>query len=73
MKLVPIPTGQRPVAEIARDFVAESAESEAFNTILVVTDRFRKVQHYLPAKTTSAAADVANEYINAICRLHGLP
>jgi len=55
------------------DFVGELPESEGFNAILVVTDRFTKVQHYLPAKTTWTAADVAATYINEIWRLYGLP
>ena len=72
-KLVPMLTGERPFEELAMDFVGELPELEGFNAILVVTDRFTKVQHYLPAKTTWTAADVANAYINEIWRLHGLP
>ena len=65
-KLVPIPTGERPFEEIAMDFGRELPESEGFNAILVVTDRFTKVQHYISAKTTWTAEDVANSYINDI-------
>ena len=72
-KLVPMPTGERRFEEIAMDFVGEIPESEAFNTILVVTDRFTKVQHYIPAKTTWTAENVANSYINHIWKLYGLP
>ena len=68
-----MPTGEQPFEEIAMDFVGELPESEGFNAILVVTDRFTKVQQYLPAKTTLTAADVANAYCNEIWRLHGLP
>ena len=68
-----MPTGERPFQEIAMDFVGALPESECLNAILVVRDRFTKVQHYLPAKTTWTAADVANPYINDIWRLHGLP
>ena len=73
MKFVPMPTAERPFYEIAMEFVGELAESESFNAILVVTDRFTKVRHYLPAKTTWTAADLANAYINEIWRLHRLP
>jgi len=55
------------------DFIGELPESEGFNTILVVTDRFTKVQYYIPAKTTWTASDVAAIYINKIWRLYGLP
>ena len=72
MKLVPMPTGERPFEEIAMDFVEELLESEGFNAILVVTDRFTKVQHYIPAKTTCTAEDIADSYINDILKLYGL-
>ena len=53
--------------------VGELPESEGFNAILVATDRFTKLQHYLAAKTTCTAADVANAYMNEIWTLPGLP
>ena len=68
-----MPTGERPFEEIAMDFVGELLESKGFNAILVVTDRFTKVQHYILAKTTWTASDVADAYINDIWRLYGLP
>ena len=55
------------------DFVGELPESEAFYAILVVTGQFTKVQHYIPAKTTWTAEDVADSYINDIWKLYGLP
>ena len=42
-KLVPIPTEEHPFEEIIIDFVKELPESEGYNAILVVTDRFTKV------------------------------
>jgi len=71
--LVPIPTGERPFEEIAIDFVGELPESEGFNAILVITDRFTKVQPYIPPKTTWTAEDVANIYSTEIWRLYGQP
>ena len=68
-KLVPMPTGERHFEEIEMDFVEELSESEGFCAILVVTDRFTKVQHYIPAKTTWTAEDVADSYINDIWKL----
>ena len=50
-KLVPMPTGERHFEEIAMDFVGELPESEGFNAILLVRDRFTKVQHDIPAIT----------------------
>ena len=65
-KLVPMLTEERAFEEIAMDFVGGLPESEGFNAILVVTDRFTKVQHYLPGKTTWTEADVTNTYIYKI-------
>ena len=71
--LVPMPTSERPFKEIAMDFVRDLPESEGYNAILVVTDRFNKVQHYIPAKTTWTAENVADSYINDIWRQYDLP
>ena len=62
-KLIPMPTGTKPWQEIAMDFVGELPESEGYNAILVITDRFTKMQHYIPALTTWTAKDVANAFI----------
>ena len=51
-KLVPMPGVERPFQEIAMDFVGELPESQGLNTILVLTNRFAKVHHYILAKTT---------------------
>ena len=68
-----MPTGTKPWQEIAMDFVGELPESEGYNAILVITDRFTKMQYYIPALTTWTAKDVANAFICHIWRLYGLP
>ena len=68
-----MPTGGRAFEVIAMDFIGELPESEGFNALLIVTDRFTKAEHYLRATTTCTAADVAKAYIKEIWRLHGLP
>ena len=72
-KLLPMPTGVRPWEEIAMDFVGELPESDGWNAILVITDRFTKMQRYIPAKTTWTAEDIANVYITDVWRHYGLP
>ena len=67
-----MPIVERLFAAIAMDFVAELLESEGFNAILVVTDQFTKVQHYIPAKTNYTTENVANSYINDMWNLSGL-
>ena len=64
--MVLMPTREHPLEEITIDFVGELLVSESFNAMLVVTDRFTKVQYYIPAKTTCTAKDVAVSYINDI-------
>ena len=71
-KLVPMPTGERPFEGIKMDFVEELPDSVGFNTILVIMDCFIKVQHYILAKTTCTANDIADVYINKIWRLYTL-
>ena len=68
-----MPTGSLPWQEIAMDFVGELPDSEGFNAILVITDRFTKCQRYIAAKTTWNARDVADVLINEIYRFYGLP
>ena len=67
-----MPTGERSFKDIAMDFVGELPDSEGCNAILVVMDQFTKVQHYIAAKTTWTAEDVAYAYINNIWKLHNL-
>ena len=62
-----------PFEEIAMDFVGELPESEGYNAILVVTDRFTKMQLYIPAKTTWTSKDVANAYLCEAWKHFGLP
>ena len=42
-KSIPMPTGNQLFEEIVMDFVGELPESEGYNAILVITDRFTKV------------------------------
>ena len=69
---MPILTRERLFEEIAIDFIGELLESEDFNAILIVTDQFTKVLHYIPVKTTWTAEEVANSYINDIWKLYSL-
>ena len=68
-----MPTGTIRFQEIAMDFVGKLPDSEGFNTISVITDRFTKLQIYIPAKTTWTSEDVANAYLCEVWKLFGLP
>ena len=62
-KLVLMSIEEHSFAEIVMHFVRELTESEAYNTILVILDQVTKVQHYIPAKTTSTVEDLADSYV----------
>ena len=68
-----MPIGERPWEEIAIDFIGELPESDGYNAILVITDRFTKMQYYIPAKISRTSEDVANAHLCDIWRLYGLP
>ena len=72
-KTIPNLVGNQAFEEIAMDFIGELLESEQYNAILVITDHFTKVQHYIPVNTNWTSADVADTYICYIWRLYGLP
>ena len=72
MHFVPRPTGEQHFEEIAMNLVGELPESKGFNTIVVVTDQFTKVQHYILPKTSHSANDITNAYIKDIWKLYGL-
>ena len=55
-----MPTREQPFKEIGMEFISELPESEVFNAMLVVSDRFIKEQHSIAAKTTCTAEDVAD-------------
>ena len=59
--------------EIPMDFVRELQELTGYNTILVVTDWFSKVWHYILAKTPCTAEVIADFCINNIWKLYRQP
>ena len=67
-----MPSGLHLWEEIARDFIGKLPESEGFNAILIITDRFTKIQPYIPVLTIWTASDVANVYICYIWKHYGL-
>lgn len=44
-----------------------------WDAIWVIVDRLTKPAHFLPIKKTDVAEELAQEYINTIIRLHGVP
>ena len=40
---------------------------------MVVVDRFTKIAHFIGLETDATAKDVADTFLQEVCRLHGLP
>ena len=72
-QLNPIEPPLRPWEEITYDLITGLPESEGFDAILTVVDRFSKMAHYIPTTSRATAVDIANLFITHIWKLHGLP
>ena len=47
--------------------------SKGYDSIWVIVDRFTKVAHFLPVKTSYTARQNAQLYLDRIVSLHGIP
>ena len=47
--------------------------SKGYDSIWVIVDRFTKVAHFLPVKTSYTARQYAQLYLDRIVSLHGIP
>ena len=72
-KLQPLPIPEQPWKFISYDYIPDLPESNGFNAILVVVDRFTKMAHFVPARTNDTAEITAMRIRRNIWRLHGLP
>ena len=56
------------------DFVMGlSKTKKGFDSVYVNVDRFRKMAHFLPCKTTHNACAIANIFFREVVRVHGIP
>ena len=71
--LQPLPIPFQPWRHIEMDHILDLPTCNGFDSILTITDRFSKMTHFLPARSTDTAKDLANIYLHQIFRLHGRP
>jgi RNase H-like domain found in reverse transcriptase/Reverse transcriptase (RNA-dependent DNA polymerase)/Integrase zinc binding domain/Integrase core domain/Chromo (CHRromatin Organisation MOdifier) domain len=72
--LAPLPVPTRPWRSISMDFIVSLPVSPSGNdAIFVVVDRFTKMAHFVPLRTTADAPDVAQLFFQHVFRHHGLP
>lgn len=71
--LVPNPIPSGPWQEISVDLIVGLPDSQGYDSILVVVDRFTKMFHALPTMSTITSEGLARLYRDNVWKLHGLP
>jgi len=67
-----IPSGKWE--DVSMDFIVSLPNtSKGYDSIWVIVDRFTKVAHFLPVKTSYTARQYAQLYLDRIVSLHGIP
>jgi hypothetical protein len=71
--LQPLPILVGAWQDLTLEFIEGLPNSEGFNYILVIVDRFSMYAHFIPLKHPFTALQVAKALLNVVARLHGLP
>jgi hypothetical protein len=71
--LQPLPIPEQAWRHVTMDFITGLPKSEGKDVIMVVVDRFTKYSHFVALNHPYTAKVVAKEFMNSICKLHGIP
>ncbi|MBW0524753.1 hypothetical protein O181_064468 [Austropuccinia psidii MF-1] len=71
--LKPLSILSGPWSSLSKDFLTQLPLSKNFDSILVVVDRFSKMEIFIPTYELITALDVAQNFISHVFSKHGLP
>nr|GEZ56092.1 hypothetical protein [Tanacetum cinerariifolium] len=71
--LQPLPIPNKTWESISMDFSKALPRSQGYTIIFVVVDRLTKYAHFMSLSHPFTAAEVAQEFLDTVYKLHGLP
>jgi Integrase zinc binding domain len=71
--MAPLPTPLGPWEWTQLDHITRLPKSGTYNAIYVVMDRFTKMTHFIPTRTTTTAEDLVQLHLKHVWKIHGIP